>query len=304
MSGKGVVFLVDGMAMQAPGGMGGQMQQMNIKMGQANDTGLGKILEAYGFKIGQDFVFDRQNVPGPVEIGSQRGLANVPMFVAGEVKPAKDTILFSGIRGMVVFPYPSSVELAGPLAGGKTPAGGKLWKVANSSKESWKHTGFLVISGDSLRNLLKEAEEKKPADLASHALGYAYQGPLKSAFAPAQAAPVSDPNAPASETKRPVRLVVVGDSDFASDEYVQLARALPFYGSGAQLLYNAISWTVEDEALAPLRSKTVTPRPVTVSDSAKEWIRYGNVAGLPLAFCLYGVVRWRIRRATRLSQKL
>ena len=70
---------------------------------------------------------------------------------------------------------------------------------------------------------------------------------------------MSDPNAPATESKKPVRLVVMGDSDFANDEYVQLARFLQFYQAGAQLLFNAISWTVEDEALAPLRLEERQP---------------------------------------------
>src|SRR4029453_1382555 len=64
MEGKGVIFLVDGMAMQAPQQQG--MQQMNIKMAQGNDTGLGKLLEAYGFKVNQELILDPQTAPGPI----------------------------------------------------------------------------------------------------------------------------------------------------------------------------------------------------------------------------------------------
>jgi ABC-type uncharacterized transport system involved in gliding motility auxiliary subunit len=299
MEGKGVVFLIDGMAIQSPGGMQGQMEQMQIKMGQANDTGLGKILESYGFKIGQDFVFEREGMPGPIDVpGRGRMLANLPFYVGVEIEPAKDFAVLAALRG-VVFPFPSSVELVGPLKDRKPGDGkgkGQLWKLAASSPQSWKHTGFFVLSATA------QIEEGK--DKASHTLGYAYQGPLRSAFAPAQAPKVSDPNAGPTESKKPVRLVVLGDSDFANDEYVQLARFLPFYGAGAQLLFNAISWTVEDEALAPLRGKVMTPRPIKVSEGKAIAIQWGNIIGLPLAFCLFGVVRWRIRRATRQGQKL
>ena len=296
MSGKGVVFLVEGMAMQAPGGMGGQMQQMKLKMAQANDHGLGKLLEPYGFKINQDFVFDPNNAPGPLDLGQGRPmLANVPFFVVGEVPEHKNFTVTAGLRG-VVLPFPSSVDLVGPLKGGKA-ARGKLYPLASSSKESWKHTGFFVLSPGT------QIEPGK--DRASYGLGYAYEGPLKSAFAPANAPAVSDPNAPATESKKPVRLVVIGDAEFANDEYVQLARFLQFYQAGAQLLFNAISWTVEDEALAPLRLKNVSPRPITVkSEATAAAIQWGNIVGLPLAFCLFGVVRWRIRRASRVAQKL
>jgi hypothetical protein len=199
------------------------------------------------------------------------------------------------VRG-AVFPFASSVELVGPLKGGKA-AKGKLWPLATSSGESWKHTGFFVLGPGTKIEMGKER--------SSSTLAYAYQGPLRSAFAPANPPAVSDPNAPLTDSKRPVRLVVVGDSDFSNDEYVQLARFLPYYGTGPQLLMNAIAWTVEDEALTPLRSKNVAPRPIKVaSEASAAAIQWGNVLGLPLAFCLFGLVRWRLRRTNRLSQKL
>ena len=102
-----------------------------------------------------------------------------------------------------------------------------------------------------------------------------------------------------------MRLVVIGDSDFANDEQMQLARFLPYYQTGAVMLFNAISWTVEDEALTPLRAKNVTPRPIKIpSDATARWLQIGNVVGLPLAFCLFGVARWRLRRTQRLSQRI
>ncbi len=294
MRGKGAVFLIDGMAMSSPGGgMGGQM---NIKMAQPNETGLGKMLEGYGFKVGQDFVFDENAMPGPMDMNGRKMLVNAPFFVGAETDKASDLSVLEGIRGLV-FPFGSSVEPVGPLAGGKTPAGGKLWRLASSSKKSWAHTGFFVLSPD------MKIEPGK--DRKAHAFGYAYQGPLKSAFAPAGAAAnESSPDKAPTEAAK-ARLVVIGDSDFANDEYTQLARYLQFYGAGAQLLFNAISWTVEDEAMTPLRAKTLSPRPIKVeSEATATAVQWGNVLGLPLAFCMFGVVRWRIRRLTRLGQKL
>jgi gliding-associated putative ABC transporter substrate-binding component GldG len=293
MEGKGVVFLIDGIALQAPGGMGGQAAR--LKMGQPNDTGLGKILEAYGFKVNQDFVFDPQNAPGPVDINGRPMLANLPFFVAAETAADKSLTVLDGVRG-AVFPFASSVDLVGPLKGGK-PAKGKLWPLATSSSESWRHTGFFVLGAGTK---IEEGKDRSKATLA-----YAYQGPLKSAFAPANAPAVSDPNAPVTDSKRPVRLVVVGDSDFSNDEYVQYARFLSFYGAGAQMLLNAVAWTVEDEALTPLRSKNVIPRPIKVaSEASAAALQWANVLGLPLAFCVFGLFRWRFRRASRLAQKL
>jgi ABC-2 type transport system permease protein len=138
------------------------------------------------------------------------------------------------------------------------------------------------------------------------AFGYAYLGPLKSAFVTAPPASVStDSKQPLSESQRPVRLVVIGNAAFCSDEWMQLSRFMPVYAAGAQLLYNAIGWTVEDEALIPLRSKTMDARQLpALSERKATFIQWINILGLPVAFCLYGVARWRIRRANRGNQRL
>ncbi|MEO5769691.1 MAG: GldG family protein [Polyangia bacterium] len=302
MKGKGVIFLVDGMVMSSPN-QGNPMQQMQgggPKVGQANDSGLGDLLKGYGFAVGQDFVLDRQNAPGPVEVNGRRMLANAPMFVGVEMPkvPDKDFSLLAGINA-IIFPYASSVSLVGPLASGK-PAQGRLWKLAQSSKSSWKASGFFFFTPGAP---LEESKDKGP-----FALGYAYEGPLKSAFAPATApAPGMSlpPGSAPGESKKRVRLVVVGDSDFASDEYFPMNRFLPIYGNGAQFLLNALGWTLEDEALTPVRAKTVTARPIQLeADQKVTTLKMFNVLGVPLAFCAFGILRWRVRRSRRQSQKL
>ncbi len=113
------------------------------------------------------------------------------------------------------------------------------------------------------------------------------------------------PGAPPSESKKPVRLMVAGDSDFASDEYAHLARYLPIYQEGAQMLVNAVGWAMEDEGLTPVRTKTLTARPIQVESAATELgVKLFNIVGVPLAFVAFGIVRWRLRRARRQGLKL
>lgn len=300
MKGKGVIFLVDGMAMSSPKGNLGGMEGAMPKVGQANDPGLAEILKAYGFSVGQDFVLDgKQNAPGPVDVGGgRRMLANAPMFVGVEVdKPTdKDFTLTAGINAMV-FPYASSIELVGPLQGGKAPRG-HLYKIAQSSRGSWRTSGFFMFSPGTKLEEAKDAKDRGP-----FALGYAYEGPLRSAYAPPVAAGMS--TADPGESKKKVRLLVMGDSDFASDEYLQMSRYLPLYGNGAQFLLNAIGWVLEDEALAPVRAKTVSTRPIQLDPDQKvAAIKAFNILGIPLAFCAFGIFRWRVRRSRRQGQKL
>jgi gliding-associated putative ABC transporter substrate-binding component GldG len=304
MKGRGVIFMVDGMILSSPrtqGGMPPQLAQM--KTGQANQVGLNELLEKYGFKIGEDFVFDKLNVPGAVDVGGRKMLKNLPEFVGVKTDPTdKDMSVLSGVN-VIVFPFASSVQLVGPLAEGKPPAGStaRLWTLAHSSPDAWKQTGFFAFTP------MEPVEEGK--EHATYGLAYAYQGPLKSAYAPPGAAPgmsMPEPqNTPPAESRKPVRMVVVGDSDFASDEYLQLSRYIPFYQGGAQMLFNAISWTMEDEALTPVRSKTVSARPIEIaSDGTVTAVKAINIAGVPLMFIGFGLMRWRVRRARRQGQKL
>jgi ABC-type uncharacterized transport system involved in gliding motility auxiliary subunit len=298
MTGRGAVILDDGMSVSSPNQqqMGGMAQ---IKMVQSNQTGLDKILEAYGFKVGNDVIVDNEAaMPGLIDMGGgRRGLTQLPIWVGVQIAKNPGLSVLDGIRG-VVFPLASTVDLVGPLAGGNVPAAAKLWKLASSSPSSFKHASFFII------NQATKLEESK--DHGPFAFGYAYQGTLKSAFVKGPEAGMSSAEKlPASESQKPVRLVVIGDSDFASDDYVQLARAFPVYEAGAFLLHNAIGWTVEDEALIPLRSKSMGNRPLkAVSEAKASTLKWVNILGLPVLFCAYGVVRWRLRRIARSSQTI
>jgi len=302
MKGKGAVFLVDGMAMQQPrGNMPPEMMAATPKIGQPNDTGLNELLEKYGFKIGSDFVLDQPRVPGPVDMpDGQKLFANIPVYVAVKTAADKDLSVLDHISA-VVFPFPSSVELVGPLAGGKTPPGGKVWTIAQTTNTAWKQTGMFFFSPTT------KIEEGK--DKGAYGLAYAYQGPLKSAYpSPAAQAGMSAPDqagAPPSESKKPVRLLVIGDSDFASEEYLRVGNVIPIYRAGLQMLFNSMGWATEDETLTPVRTKTMTARPIEVGSPASIYaLQALNVIGVPFAFVVFGVARWRIRRARRQGLKL
>jgi ABC-type uncharacterized transport system involved in gliding motility auxiliary subunit len=277
-----------------------EMMGATPKIGQPNETGLNELLEKYGFKIGADFVLDQPKVPGPIDLPDGRKmLANVPVYVAVKTTEDKDLSLLDHVNALVL-PFPSSVELVGPLAGGK-PAAGKLWTIAKTTPTAWKATGMFFFSPTTK---IEEGKEK-----GSYGLAYAYQGPLKSAFPSAAAQQgMSSPDqagAPPSESKKPVRLLVIGDSDFASEEYLQVGRFIPIYQEGPQMLLNAMGWATEDEALTPVRTKTLTARPIEIgSEGSVLALQLANVVGVPAAFIVFGVVRWRVRRARRQGLKL
>ncbi|HTY07129.1 MAG TPA: Gldg family protein [Gemmatimonadales bacterium] len=88
------------------------------------------------------------------------------------------------------------------------------------------------------------------------------------------------------------RLVVVGNSDFVSDRYVQNAP------ENATFFLNAVDWLAQDEALISIRSKNRAPPPlVFASATLRGLVRYGNIVGVPVLLALFGALRLARRRA-------
>ncbi len=263
MKGKGAIFLVDGMVMSSPRNNMGQPEMPGMpKIGQANDAGLADLLGAYGFKINQDFVLDdQQNVPGPVEYGGRRMLANYPVFVGVEVDDQgdKDFSVLAGVKALV-FPYASSVELTGPLQGGK-PAQGKLWTLARSSEAAWTKTGFFVVSPG--QKLAPEAKDHRGVGrLRLRVPGAAQVGVSRRRTpTPACRCPTARPGRSTSRRGRCASWCSATPTSRPTS-ILQMSRFIPIYQGGAQLLFNAISWTLEDEALTPVRTKTVAAHPI------------------------------------------
>jgi ABC-type uncharacterized transport system involved in gliding motility auxiliary subunit len=185
--------------------------------------------------------------------------------------------------------------------------------LARSTKDAWRQTGFFLF--DPENNKLKIGDERGP-----FTFGYAASGKLTSFYAgkpyPDEHGGKIPPPAPntslAPGEEKPLdestgnpKLVLIGDSDFISDDYLRMARFVPAYQSNILLFLNALDDMAQDAALSSVRAKGVAAKPLTVgSDATPALITYGNVVGVPLLFILFGVVRWRVRNARRRNAKL
>jgi ABC-type uncharacterized transport system involved in gliding motility auxiliary subunit len=308
MRGKAVAFFVDGQTMQTPRGM--QMPGMDMpQIAQNNDTGLDDLLSAYGVKIKQDMVLDMQNYIGPVQVGGQMMGVNHPVFVAAGPLPQNHQIN-QGLKA-VVLPYASTVELVGDAKDGK--GGVTFTKVIESSKESWRPSGpFVFVPTQRARDM------QMGTDRGPFALGYAASGKFKSAFAGKQAvkedgskidANVSEKGVDPmlSESQGNARLLVIGDSELVSDQYVNigLRSGLQLYVQNLAYALNAVDWLAQDEALAQVRNKGMQSHPLEqIKEGNVTLIKAANIVGLPLLLLLIGLVRWRIRQSARSSAKL
>jgi gliding-associated putative ABC transporter substrate-binding component GldG len=303
LRGVPTAIFVDGMIFdnsqpQIPG-----MPPQQPTLARKNEHGLGELLSAYGVKVGDDFVFDQQVVPGAIPYQGRLHLLEYPAFVASSAL-AKDHPTMDHLEALV-FPFASSVTLDGKSASAARP-------LALTTKRAWRQTGFFVL--DPTRRMAP-IEDRAPFPLA-----VAITGTLKSAYA-AKAAPGETPDAAlqsaapgTTPTKKltesapgkPCRLVVVGDSDFLADTNLQLAQMVPIYRSNVLFFLNVIGWMTDDQTLSAARAKTVAAHPITVEDDSKGPVlaKYANIVGLPILLVLYGIFRWRVRRARRLSLRL
>jgi ABC-type uncharacterized transport system involved in gliding motility auxiliary subunit len=94
----------------------------------------------------------------------------------------------------------------------------------------------------------------------------------------------------------PPRLVVVGDSDFVDDQFVQGAG-----GGGVPLVLQSVSWLSQSTSLASIRIKAAGERRLQFEDAATQGrIRWGNMLGAVLVVALLGA--WRLGSRRRLSR--
>ncbi len=100
---------------------------------------------------------------------------------------------------------------------------------------------------------------------------------------------------PRTETGEPIgtdiktRMVLVGDSDFASNGFVK--------SLGNEMLFlNSINWLAEEESLIAIGPKSTQPRTVYLSRFQSTLILLVGVVGIPLALLVIGIIVWWLRR--------
>ena len=94
---------------------------------------------------------------------------------------------------------------------------------------------------------------------------------------------------PAENASREGRLVVFGDTDFASNYHL-------YSLSNTDLLLNSVNWLTEDVSLASVRPKPITFRQIVVTSREMQVIRGLGWFLLPVVMTLLAGVAWWRRR--------
>jgi gliding-associated putative ABC transporter substrate-binding component GldG len=293
MRGKAIAMFLDGMTLQTPKGQF-MPNQAPPRIAQANVIGLREQLEYYGAKLHKDLVMDRQNQRVVLPAGGgQRVVTNYPAFPI-VTNLARDIPITRHMKAFVPV-FPSSVEPVGPAAGEDSAIEATV--LARSTDASWRQTGFFLF------NAMQQPQPTK--EIGPFPLALLLQGPFKSFYAgkpvpaPGPAQPPEEnapkPSGDGQSAPATTRLVVVADADLIKDQFLGL------YPANLLLLQNVVDYLAQDESLISIRAKAQTRRPLQqLEDSTIAAAKWANVIGVPLAFVLIGLVRWRlVRRARR-----
>ena len=96
--------------------------------------------------------------------------------------------------------------------------------------------------------------------------------------------------APEVEVGKPGRIVVFGDSDFATNEYIEIYR-------NRDLFVNSVNWLVGDSDAITVRPHRSRASRFELSAKQFGQIQFASLFALPEAIALIGVLTWWWRRS-------
>ena len=266
---------------------------------QANPltTGLNDLLEHYGVRLGNDLVQDISQGQLSYTQGYFRVTSDYPYFVrilkqfrfrSGEIsKGLSDESIVTSQLESLTLNWASSLELLS-----NEEDGIETIALAKTTGESW--------TVQSPYDIAPNAQLRPPSSARkSHTVAASLSGVFKSFYADKDIPPALDEaqtETPASEDRTtktesdPTQIVVVGNSAF-----------LQFGGQNElTFFFNTIDWLTLGDDLIHIRSHGVTDRPLKeVSEGEKLFLKFANIAGVPIVAIAFGLIRYLLRRRAK-----
>lgn len=250
-SGGSVVILADG-----------------VKVGQGlsaekNDTGLNKILPAYGIRLNENLAVDANSGIASFSQGFLSFTVNYPYWPK-VVKSGFDgnNNSVSGLESLVL-PWASTIDVMQD-------------KIGSAS------VSYLAATSDRAMSVSNNFKLDPQSEISGGVVGkfnlaVSLAGKFSSAF-----------NNSGSEAGR---LVLAGDSGFIRDDFLRN------YPDNLLFFQNIIDGLALGEDLIAIRSKGATDRPIKeISESVKAAIRYANIFGLTAVVVIFGTARYFFRK--------
>ncbi len=219
------------------------------------------LLSMWGVMIGDGTVIDPSSYLAPNK--------DTPRVPSTRNAFGLSDVYFPGAT--VIIPYPEYVPTT-------TTAEGEVllqtvWTSENSSIQMYM---LLWTSEDSWIEVnfdpLKEPEFNEETDI---------KGPLALGFLIF--------TTPSSEEEQGAALIVIGDSDFASNQH--------FYnGSNSDLFLTAVNWLAAGKEVISINRKVLPFRRLIIGQEAANFINYSSIGLMPLLVLVMGGIIWWRRR--------
>ncbi|HEX7796208.1 MAG TPA: Gldg family protein [Vicinamibacterales bacterium] len=224
-------------------------------------TNLIALAHDWGINVGNDVVVD---VSG---MGQLFGASEaVPVAAQYPSHPITE-------RFRVMTAYPLS-RSAAPVEGGVN--GHTAQPLVNTSDRSWAETDVAGLLKGQKIGLDPGKDKPGPITLASAVTGAAPLDPAK---------PPDTSNGPKPEA----RLVVFGDSDFASNSVLGIE-------GNKDIFMNSVGWLSQQENLISVRAKEPDDRRLTLTARAQNGLTLFSVFGVPGLIFMTGIYSWWRRR--------
>jgi ABC-type uncharacterized transport system involved in gliding motility auxiliary subunit len=221
-------------------------------------TNLHDLLSSWGVRLGDDVIVDRAL--------AVFGQATTP--IAGEYDAVHPITTL--LREPAMFPMARSIEFDPAAADDYTilvKTGRESW--AERDLEAWRSSGRAEYGPEDLRGPVPVAVAGSPRTSS-------------------RVEPEVDGDGE-SESRIAGRLVVFGDSDFATNEYLDTLR-------NRDLFVNSVNWLAGDVEQITVRPNLARASSFAMSQEEFRRIQYLSLFVLPEAIAVFGVVTWWLRR--------
>ncbi len=233
------------------------------KIDAAPLTNILALLSSWSVEVGNNAVLD---------LMSQLRGADASVPVAAPPYPSH--AITSTFRMLTAYPYARQVKPAE-----NPPAGRTVTTFVQSGRNSWAESDLKLLTTEG---------QAKP-DIGQGDV----QGPVSLAVAvsaPVGGTPPPPAGADTPDTPKPEsRLVVIGDSDFATNGDLGV-------GGNRDLFLNVVNWLAQQENLISVRPRDPQERRITLSAGQDRFIFWLAVLVIPGVILLGGVQTWWRRR--------
>jgi len=245
--------------------------RMIVMLDPENTSGLEKFFnESYGVEFGDNYVVEQN----PLMQMFGQGSPLSPTIGAVEAHPIIDAFK-NGIRP-IPFPVARSLKKSEEL-----PEGVEATEFIKTSNQAFGETD---IAG--LKTTHKAQFDQGVDVIGPITLGIALTKPAEEKVSEATSVEITETTAEDSGSEKvaekpETRLVVFGDSDFATNKVIQ---------NSYDLFINSVNWITNQEDLISIRPKDDSGQPIMISQVDARFVFYTSLVILPLLIAIIGIV--------------